>query len=126
MPRSSSPTLTPAELRVMQALWRVGPATATDIVSELGTGKGARDSTIRTILRILERKGYVKHRMLGRAFIYHAAVAEGDAQRGAVRDLVTRFFSSSPERLVLTLLRHNDVTPAELRRLRRMVDEEQE
>ena len=110
----------------MQALWRVGPATATDIVTELAPGKGARDSTVRTILRILERKGYVKHRMQGRAFVYHAAVAEGDAQRGAVRDLVTRFFSSSPERLVLTLLRHKDVTPAELRRLRRMVDEEEE
>ena len=59
-------------------------------------------------------------------FVYSAAVAEHDAQRGAVRDLVTRFFKSSPERLVLTLLRHNDVTPAELRRLRRMVDEEKE
>ena len=126
MPRSPSPTLTPAELRVMQALWNVGPAPASAIVAELGPGRGTRDSTIRTILRILERKGYVKHRMQGRAFVYHAAVAERDAQRGAVRDLVNRFFSSSPERLVLTLLRHNDVTPAELRRLRRLVDDEKE
>jgi predicted transcriptional regulator len=109
----------------MQALWNVGPATATDVVTELGPGRGTQDSTVRTILRILERKGYVKHRIQGRAFVYHAAVAERDAQRGAVRDLVNRFFSRSPERLVLSLLRHNDVTPAELGRLRRMVDEEE-
>lgn len=107
----------------MQALWAVGPATASAVVTELSPGRGARDSTVRTILRILERKGYVRHRVQGRAFVYHAAVAEREAQRGAVRDLITRFFSSSPERLVLTLLRHNDVTPAELRRLRRLVDE---
>jgi len=122
MPRSVSPTLTPAELRVMQALWRVGPAPAATVSAALGGRRPARDSTVRTILRILERKGYVRHAREGRAFIYQAAVAEGDAQRGAVRDLVARFFDNSPERLVLNLLRHEDVDPTELARLRRLVD----
>jgi len=92
----------------------------------VGGRRGAKDSTIRTILRILERKGYVRHRVEGRAFIYHAAVAETDAQRGAIRDLVTRFFENSPERLVLNLLEHRDVDAAELARLRRLVEEEPE
>lgn len=124
MARTRSSTLTPAELRVMRALWRVGPAPAADIVSAVRGRRGATDSTIRTILRILERKGYVRHRVDGRAFVYEAVVAEGDAQRGAVRDLVARFFENSPQRLVLNLLEHRDVTPDELRRLRRMVEDE--
>ena len=126
MARSPSSTLTPAELRVMRALWRIGPAPAVDIVDAVRGKRGTKDSTIRTILRILERKGYVQHWVDGRAFIYRAVVAEGDAQRGAVRDLVARFFGNSPERLVLTLLKHRDVSPEELSRLRRLVDEDEE
>jgi BlaI family transcriptional regulator, penicillinase repressor len=124
MPRRPSPTLTPAELRVMQALWKLERASATAIVESLAGSTGSRDSTVRTILRILERKGFVKHERDGRAFIYLPAVAEGEAQRGAVRDLVTRFFGNSPERLVLNLLKHEEVDSRELQRLRRLVDRE--
>ncbi len=126
MPRRPSPTLTPAELRVMQALWRLGRAPAAAVVNALGAGQGNRDSTVRTVLRILERKGFVRHEREGRAFYYLPTVEEGEAQRGAVRDLVARFFGNSPERLVLNLLRHDDVDPRELQRLRRLVDRSDE
>jgi predicted transcriptional regulator len=109
----------------MQALWRLERAPAAAIVGALGSAEGSRDSTVRTILRILERKGFVRHERDGRAFIYSPAVAEGEAQRGAVRDLVARFFGNSPERLVLNLLKHRDVDARELQRLRRMVDREE-
>lgn len=109
----------------MRALWRIGPAAAADLVAAIGRKRGAKDSTVRTILRILERKGYVRHVVEGRAFIYHATVAEGDAQRGAVRELVARFFDNSPERLVLNLLEHRDVDAAELARLRKLVEEDE-
>jgi len=108
----------------MQALWKLERASATAIVESLAGSTGSRDSTVRTILRILERKGFVKHERDGRAFIYLPAVAEGEAQRGAVRDLVTRFFGNSPERLVLNLLKHEEVDSRELQRLRRLVDRE--
>jgi predicted transcriptional regulator len=124
MPRSSSATLTPAELKVMQALWRLGPSSAADVVRALHGRRGPQDSTVRTILRILERKGYVSHQKDGRTFVYHAIVAEDQAQRGAVREVLFRFFENSPERLVLNLLRHQDVSAQELARLRKLVDEE--
>jgi predicted transcriptional regulator len=108
----------------MQALWRLERAPAAAIVDALAGSAGSQDSTVRTILRILERKGFVRHERDGRAFIYLPAVAEGDAQRGAVRDLVVRFFGNSPERLVLNLLKHQDVDSRELQRLRRLVDRE--
>ena len=123
MARHPSQTLTPAELKVMRVLWRGGPSMAAEVVTALHGGRGPQDSTVRTILRILERKGYVRHRRSGRTFIYEAIVAEDQAQRGALRDILSRFFENSPERLVLNLLRHEDVTPEELSRLRKLVDE---
>jgi predicted transcriptional regulator len=108
----------------MQALWRLGPSSAADVVRALHGRRGAQDSTVRTILRILERKGYVRHQRDGRTFVYEAVVAEDQAQRGAVREVLSRFFENSPERLVLNLLRHEDVSPQELARLRKLVDEE--
>jgi len=108
----------------MRVLWRIGPAPAADLVAAVRGRRGTKDSTIRTILRILERKGYVRHRVEGRAFVYQAVVAEGDAQRGAVRDLVARFFDNRPERLVLNLLEHRDVNAAELARLRKLVEDD--
>jgi predicted transcriptional regulator len=116
--------LTPAELRVIQVLWRSGPSSAADVVRALHGGRGAQDSTIRTMLRILERKGYVRHRRDGRAFVYQSVVEESQAQQGALRDVLSRFFQNSPERLVLNLLRNEDVSSEELARLRKMVEEE--
>ena len=123
MARTTSSTLTPAELKVMQVLWRAGPSSAADVVRALHGRRGPQDSTVRTILRILERKGYVRHKRDGRTFVYQAVVAEDQAQRGALREVMTRFFENSPERLVLNLLQHEDVSPEELARLRKLVDE---
>ena len=105
----------------MRVLWRSGPSSAADVVRALA---GPQDSTVRTILRILERKGYVRHQRDGRTFVYQPVVEEAQAQRGALRDVLSRFFENSPERLVLNLLRHEDVSPEELTRLRKLVDEE--
>jgi predicted transcriptional regulator len=115
--------LTPAELKVMQSLWRLGTASAADVVRAMHGRRGPQDSTVRTMLRILERKGYVRHHRDGRTFLYSAVVAEDQAQRGALREILSRFFENSPERLVLNLLRHEKVSPQELARLRKLVDE---
>jgi predicted transcriptional regulator len=124
MARTPSSTLTPAELKVMQVLWRQGPTPAAAVVRALHGKRGPQDSTVRTILRILERKGYVRHKRDGRTFVYQTIVEETQAQQGALREVLSRFFENSPERLVLNLLRYEDVSPHELARLRKLVDEE--
>ncbi len=123
MPRPTSPTLTPAELRVMKAMWRRGSATASEMVELLCRGaKAWKDSTVRTILRILERKGYLRQSRDGRALVYTVVVDEAEARRGVVRDLIARFFDDSPERLVLNVLEHEDLDRSELARLKRLVE----
>ena len=125
MVRPTSPTLTDAELRIMQVLWERGPSTSAEIVQAMPRKQRVADSSVRTILRILEQKNYVRHTKEGRAFIYRAAVERADARRNVVEYVVERFFNSSPELLVLNLLESETLDSAELERLRKLVDEEE-
>jgi predicted transcriptional regulator len=71
---------------------------------------------------VLERKGYVKHRSEGRAFVYRAAVSRSEARRSALRRLLAQFFDGSPEALAQHLLREHEVDLDELDTLQREVD----
>jgi predicted transcriptional regulator len=75
------------------------------------------------VLRILEEKGHVAHREEGRAHRYHALVAQDRAGESAVKRLVERMFGGSPELLITHLMRDRTLTEADLRRLRKMLDE---
>jgi predicted transcriptional regulator len=75
-------------------------------------------------MRILERKGYVRHTKDGRAFVYQPVVERGEASRSAVKHLLTRFFNDSPELLMLNLLREEKIDEQELERLKGLVGEE--
>jgi predicted transcriptional regulator len=69
-------------------------------------------------VRILEQKGYVTHRQEGRAFLYSPCVAEDEASRSEVRNVLSRFFGNSREQLVLSLLGDEEISVAELLRLK--------
>jgi predicted transcriptional regulator len=77
-----------------------------------------------TTLRILERKGYVRHTKEGRAFVYHAVVERGEASRKAVRNLMKRFFQDSPELLILNVLKDEQLDQQELDRLKKLISGE--
>ncbi len=125
MARRRSPTLTDAELRLMDILWEKGASTVSDVVEALPRRLSLAYSTVLTTLRILERKGYVTHEKHGRAFVYHPVVGRKEASRKAVRHLLSRFFDNSPELLVLNVLENEEIDSAELKRLKKMVEESQ-
>jgi predicted transcriptional regulator len=120
MARKQSPTLTDAELPIMEILWQKGPAAVTDVVEGLPNQPVAYN-TVLTTLRILERKGYVRHTKEGRAFVYHPVVERGEASRKAVRNLVQRFFHDSPELLILNVLEDEQLEGKELDRLKKLI-----
>ncbi|MGO4883061.1 MAG: BlaI/MecI/CopY family transcriptional regulator [Bryobacteraceae bacterium] len=120
MARKQSPTLTEAELPIMDILWQKGHAVVTDVVAGLDNSDVAYN-TVLTTLRILERKGYVRHTKEGRAFVYHPVVERGEASRKAVRNLVKRFFQDSPELLILNVLEDEHLDESELFRLKRLI-----
>ena len=121
MPPRKSITLTEAELRLMKILWDRGECAVSDLVAALPETEALAYTSVLTTIRILEKKGYVDHRQEGRAFVYTACVAEGEASRSEVRHMLGRFFDNSRERLLLSLLGDGDVTPEELRRLKEAI-----
>lgn len=124
MARKTSGTLTEAELPLMEVLWVRGKATVGDVVEGLPNDRPVAYNTVLTTLRILERKGYVRHTKDGRAFVYHPVVDRSEASRSAVRQVVTRFFQNSPALLMLNLLKDERIGEDELARLRKMIESE--
>lgn len=122
MPPKRSITLTEAELRLMKILWERGESAVGDLVAAMPDGATLAYNSVLTTIRILEQKGYVRHRQAGRAFMYSPCVAEQEAERSEVRNMMRRFFGNSRERLLLSLLGDDEVTPEELKRLKDAID----
>lgn len=118
MPPKRSITLTPAELRLMKVLWTRGESAVSDMVAATADETPLAYTSVLTTVRILEQKGYVTHRQEGRAFLYSASIGEQEASRSEVRHVLQRFFGNSRERLLLSLLGDDEITPDELRRLK--------
>jgi predicted transcriptional regulator len=78
------------------------------------------------VLNNLYRKGKLRRRLDGRAYVYSAAVTEANALRHAVRDLVDRMFGGSSEELVLSLIKSRDIDPERLARMSRQLDQDEE
>ena len=122
MPRRPSPALTDGELRIMRVLWERAQATVGDVVEHLDAATRPAYNTVLTILKILERKGYVAHQKDGRAFRYVPLISSSQARQTAVSHLVSRFFNGSSEALVLDLLGPDRVSDEERRRVRELLN----
>jgi BlaI family transcriptional regulator, penicillinase repressor len=121
VPPKQSATFTEAELRIMEVLWRKGSGTVQQVLDWLPSTLAY--NSVLTTVRILERKGHLKHVKDGRAFIYQPTIGREAATRSEVRHLVSRFFRNSHEALLLNILQDEEIDAAELKRLREMLDE---
>jgi predicted transcriptional regulator len=114
----------------MRVLWDRGESTVADMVTATAVESELAYTSVLTTIRILETKGYVSHRQEGRAFLYSSSVGEMEAGRSEVRQVLQRFFGNSRERLLLSLLGDDEISPDELKRLREAIavapDDEQE
>jgi BlaI family transcriptional regulator, penicillinase repressor len=107
--------LTGRESQIMNALWELGAATAEQVRESLPDR--LHDSTIRTMLRILERKGYARHEARRKSYVYRAAVPRRKVQRRVIQTILAQFFGGSAEGLVLRLLEDERITPEQLAKL---------
>ena len=124
MKRRRSQTLTTVELEFMQVLWATDEASVEDIqqAQEAG-GRPLRGGSVRKILSILVRKGYVTRRKEGKAYIYRATVPAGEANRKMVVDLLKRAFGGSAALMVATLLDAEAVTKKDVREIKKLIAE---
>jgi len=95
-------TLSKRERQIMDILFRRARATAAEVMADLPSDAG--NSTVRTQLRVLERKGHVRHEQDGLRFVYMPVVARRAARKSALRHLIDTFFDGSPEKAVAALL----------------------
>jgi predicted transcriptional regulator len=116
------PGLTKLELRIMQAVWKRGGGTVSEIQAELDPPLAY--TTVQTMLNILERKGQLKRALEGRAYVYTSKVSEAKALGQQLRDLVDRMFGGSSEELVMSLLKTRQIDPKKLARLTEQFDKE--
>ena len=125
--KTSSHSLTPLELQIMQVLWREGASNVQHVQQNLPAGTELAYTTVQTMLNVLERKGRVQRTLKGRAFDYRAAVSEEKVLGHALRDLIDRMFGGSSEELVMSLLKSREIDPERIADLsRRMAIEEGE
>lgn len=119
----SDATLGERELDVMQALWRHGPSTVAEVRDALEADLAY--TTVLTILRNLEEKGFVAHTTEGRAHRYHPTVTRDAARTSALARVVSNLFEGSAEELLVHLVKKRSLSADDLARLSRMLDEEE-
>ncbi len=114
-------TLTRRELDIMSVLWKVGNATVGEIRDALPDDLAY--PTVQTMLRVLEAKRFVRHELDGRAFRFYPRIAPDDAGDGALKRLVSKVYQGSRELLVSRLIADEDVSPDELRRMKKLLQQ---
>ena len=114
-------TLTKLELQIMQVIWRLGPSTVGQV--QEGLEQELAYTTVQTMLNILEKKGKLRRKLLGRSYEYSAAVSEAKASGHAVRDLVDRMFGGSNEELVMSLIKSRQIDPQRIAELSKKLSE---
>ena len=119
---ASQKSLGDLERQVMEFLWQHGPATGEAVRAAVSKDRPLTDSTIRTVLRRLEAKQYVRHAMDGRQFVYSSAREPGKVAAEAVRSVLRTFCRGSLEELLTGLVDHRVVDSGELRKLAERIE----
>ena len=106
---------------VMDYIWNHGPSTAEACREALASSRPMKDSTIRTVLRRLEEKGYLEHQTEGRTFVYKASDARQNVAVRAVKGIIDRFCGGSAEALVLGMVDNAVLDRKQLERLAKRI-----
>ena len=117
----STHPLTELQQAILDFVWANGPASADAIRQGLHPKHPLKDSSVRTLLRRLEARGLLSHRVEGKVFIYEADVPSQRMAAGAVRHIIRRFFSGSVEQLLVGMVDEKVLSADELERLARKV-----
>lgn len=111
------------QLAIMRVLWSRREATIAEVHAALERERGLALTTIATMLRKMEIKGIVDHRVDGRRFVYHPLIEESAVRRTMVGELADRLFGGDPAAMVSHLIREEEIDPETLDQIRRIIDE---
>jgi predicted transcriptional regulator len=124
--RTSSPTLTPQELAIMKVVWSLETATVRDIYEQLRESRDVAYTTVLTMMKILEQKGYVKKTRADRAFVYRPTRPRQQVLGGMVREFIDRVFDGASRPMLLHLVKETKLSEKERKALLRAIEEVEE
>lgn len=111
------------ELQIMNVVWEKGTATVHDVKDVLGKGRKPAYSTILTMMRKLEAKGYLEHDVDERTYVYRSTISQQAARRGILGDIVDRLFEGSPSLLLNSLVEQDRISKKELDQVQKLIKE---
>ncbi len=124
MPRKALVKLSDAETEILRLVWQLGSATVQDVCAMLPARRRIAYATVQTLLRRLEKKGYVGHERKGRAHVFSPAVRREAVIRKTVGEFVQRLFGGDPLPLMLHLAGGDKLDAEDIRRLRKIINRE--
>jgi BlaI family penicillinase repressor len=121
--RPPSKTLTDQELEIMKIVWVRHTATVRDVYEALLERRKVAYTTVMTMMKILEQKGYLNRKQVDRAYVYRPAQPKNQVIGKMVRDFVNRVFNGSAEPLLVHLIEDRGLTGDEIEEIRRLIGE---
>jgi predicted transcriptional regulator len=123
--RTPHPTLTPQELAIMKVVWSRDKATVRDVYEALREKRQIAYTTVMTMMRILEEKGYLKKTLIDRAHVYKPAQRRQQVIAAMVRDFLDRVFDGAPDALLLHLAKDDKLTEKQRRIIEQLIEEQE-
>jgi predicted transcriptional regulator len=124
--RKASPTLTPQELAIMKVVWQRDEATVRDVYEAMRETRQIAYTTVMTMMKVLEDKGFLKKTLVDRAHVYRPAQPRQQVMGAMVRDFVDRVFDGASDSLLVHLAKDSKLTPKQRRLVKQLLEETQE
>jgi BlaI family transcriptional regulator, penicillinase repressor len=121
--RPKHATLTPQELEIMKVVWECDSATVRDVYEALLKQRKIAYTTVMTMMKILETKGYLKKRRQDRAFVYQPVRPKNQVIGGMIREFIDRVFNGAAEPLLVHLVKSRHINEKDLQKIIRIVEE---
>ena len=123
MVRKNLPALSPSETEILRLVWQLDKATVQQVCDKLPARRKIAYATVQTLLRRLEKKGYIKHHNRGKAHVFFPAVKQEAVIKRSVRDFLERLFGGDPIPLMQYLAQHGKINTEDVEKLKQLVDQ---
>jgi predicted transcriptional regulator len=115
--------LTKAQEEILQLLWEIKEGVVTDVIEKIPEPKPAYN-TVSTVIRVLEKKGYVTHKVYGKTHVYFPKVSKQEYKQHTLGETVRSFFDNSANQLLSFFVKQKNLSVKELEELRKIIDAE--
>jgi predicted transcriptional regulator len=122
MTKRKLPAVSPAETEILRLVWQLNKATVQEVCDKLPVKRKITYATVQTLLRRLESKGYLKHRIRGKAHVFFAAVKSEKVIKRSVSDFLDRLFGGDPVPLMQYLAEHGKIDADDIEKLKQLID----